>query len=99
MAGEDGSGCRSRPSVAVILVLCALARSLTCFSLQGLCKNVKQDELTNEATVMEVRTGSVLFNGKVLDLHSSSSAIGNDVLLKMDLNQSDDGGMFFFFFS
>lgn len=98
MAGEDGRGRRSRPSVAVILVLCALAQSLTCFSLQGLSKNVKQDKLTNEATVMEVRTGSILFNGKVLDSHSSSSAaaVGNDVLLKMELAQSDDKGIFFF---
>lgn len=102
MAGEAGRGRRSRPSVAVILVLYALARTLTCFSLQGLSKNVKQDKLINEATVMEVRTGSILFNGKVLDSHlessSAATAIGNDVLLKIDLDQSDDKGMFCFVF-
>nr|XP_046265339.1 adhesive plaque matrix protein-like [Scatophagus argus] len=99
MAGEAGSGrCRSHQNVAVILVLCYLVPSLTCFSLERVSKNVKQDEVVNEATVMgEVWTGSINFNGKELDSqagYASVAATGNDGWLSTDLDESDGSGMF-----
>lgn len=100
MAGEDGRGRRLHETVAVILVLCFLAPSLTCFSLRGLSKNVIQDKVVSEATVMEVRTGSILFNGKELDSldpldqsgSASAAATGNDGLLHIESDQSDGRG-------
>lgn len=83
MAGDDGRGRRSRQTVAVVLILCCLASSLTCFRLGGLSKKVNQDRVVSEATVMEVRTGSILFNGKELD-SQSGSATGNDGLLHIE---------------
>lgn len=96
MAGEHGRGHQSCSTVAAILVLCTLAQSLTCFSLQGLSENVKRDKAVKEATVMEVRTGSVLFNGKALDsqLESASAAATGNGVLNIDLDQSDGTGMF-----
>ena len=89
MAGDDGRRRRSRQAAAVVLVLCALAQSLTCFSLQGLREKVKQDEVVNEATAMDSRTESILSNGKG---SASAAATGNDGLLHTDLNQSDGTG-------
>ncbi|XP_035526007.1 adhesive plaque matrix protein-like [Morone saxatilis] len=69
-------------TVAVILVLCSLVVSLTCFSLRGLSR--KQDKVVIEAAVMEVRRGSILFNGKEFDSQSgsfSAAATENDGLL------------------
>lgn len=96
MAGEDGRGHRSCSTVAVILVLCTFAQSLTCFSLRGLSENVKRHKVVKEATVMEVRTGSILFNGKALDsqLESASAAATGNRVLNIDLDQSDGTGMF-----
>ncbi|XP_074507334.1 uncharacterized protein LOC141777189 [Sebastes fasciatus] len=89
MAGDDGS--RLCHAAAVLLVLCALTDSLTCFSLSGLSKTVKQDEVASVASGMEVKRGSSLFNGK--ELNSQSAATGNDGLLHIDSDQSDGTGM------
>lgn len=95
MAGEAGWGCRSCQIVVVILVLYTIAQSSTCFSLRGLGKEIKQDKVVGEATVMEVRTGRILFNGKELDSHSGlASATGNELLYR-DLDQSDGAGKIF----
>lgn len=91
MAGEDGRGHRSPQTVAVILVLSCLAQSVTCFSLRWLTENVKQGEDASEATVMEVRTGSIFFNGKELK-SQSASATGNDGLLHINLDESGGSG-------
>ncbi len=92
MAAEDGGGRRTRTTVAVIVVLCSLAQSLTCFSLQGL-SDEKKDK-ASEATVMEVRDGSILFNGKKLDSQSgsASAATGTEAMLTIDLDQSGNTG-------
>lgn len=64
MAGQGGGRYLPQTTVAsVILILCILAQSFTCSSLQGLSKKVEQE------TAMEARTGSILFNGKALDSH------------------------------
>ncbi|XP_044076368.1 uncharacterized protein LOC122887334 [Siniperca chuatsi] len=95
MAGENGRGHRSRQNVAVLLVLCALAPSLTCFSLRGLSKRVKQGKVVDEATVTDIRTGSILFDGKELNSRSgsaSAAATGKDELLHVESDQSDGTG-------
>lgn len=95
MTGEDGRRRRSRQIVAVILLLCSLAPSLTCFSWQGLRKKAKQNKVVSEATEMEGRTGSILFNGTEINSQSGSpfvAAMGNDKLLHVDLAQSDGTG-------
>lgn len=95
MAGEAGRGRHSRQTVAVTLALFFLAQSVTCFSLRALSKEVEQDKVGSEATVMEVRTGRIFFNGKELDSQSgsaSAAATGNDRLLHADLDGSDGTG-------
>lgn len=93
MAGEDGRGRQSPQTVAVILVLSYLAQSVTCFSLRWLTENVKQGEDASEATVMEVRTGSIFFNGKELKSQSASAAAtGNNGLLHINLDESGGSG-------
>ncbi|XP_040911549.1 adhesive plaque matrix protein-like [Toxotes jaculatrix] len=93
MAGEDGR--RSRQTVAVILVLCSLASSLTCFILRGPRNKVQQDKVVSEAAVMEEKTGSIIFDEKVLNSESgSASAAGNDGFPHVDLDQSGDTEMF-----
>lgn len=87
MAGDGGRRCRSRQAAAVVLVLCALAQSLTCFSLQSLREKVKQDEVVNE--VMDLRTESILSDGK-------GSASAADGLLHIDSDQSDGSGKIYF---
>ena len=92
MGGEEGRGHRSWPAVAVLLVLCGLARTLTCFSLRGPSGDVKQDKVVGEAAVMGLRRGSILFNGKALDSlfkSASSAAATIDGMLNMDLTKSD----------
>lgn len=90
MRGQGGGRYLPQTTVAsVILILCTLAQSLTCLSLQGLSKNVEQE------TIMEARTGSILFNGKALDFLDS----GNGDVLGIDTDQADGTGMFLGFFS
>lgn len=92
MGGEEGRGHRSWPAVAVLLVLCSLARTLTCFSLRRPSRNVKQDKVVDEAAVMGLRRGSILFYGKALDslFQSASAATATiDGVLNMDLTKSD----------
>lgn len=93
MAGEAGKGRRSPQIVAVILVLSCLAQSATCFSLGWLTENAKQGKVASEATVMEVRTGSIFFNGKELKSQSASAAAtGNDGLLHVNMDESGGSG-------
>lgn len=95
MAGEAGRRHRSCQTVAVLLLLFSLAPGLTCFSWRGLSKKAKQNKVVSEATMMEGRTGSILFNGKQLNSQSGSPSIaatGNDELLHVDLDQSDSTG-------
>ncbi|XP_042353750.1 adhesive plaque matrix protein-like [Plectropomus leopardus] len=97
MAGDDGRGCKSRQAAAVILVLCALARSLTCFSLQGPNTKVEQYKAADKATVTRAETGKMILNGKNLSSKpgsASAAATGNDRLLHVDLDRSDSTGMF-----
>ncbi|XP_039998600.1 leucine-rich repeat extensin-like protein 2 isoform X2 [Xiphias gladius] len=74
MAGEAGRSCRSCQTVAVLLLLCSLAPSLTCSSLRGMSERVQRDEAVSEAAVMEVRKGNILFNGKELNSESGSAS-------------------------
>ncbi len=97
MAGEDGRRHRSRTTVAVILVLCALAHSISCFSLPWFFKDVAQDKVVHEATVMEVKDRSIHFNGKKLDSQSGSASAAvteSEGLLHADLDQLDAAGKF-----
>lgn len=96
MAWEEGRGCRSCLAVAVVLILCTLAPSLTCFSLQGLSENSEQKTGIEEAAVMEVRTGSILFDGKALDsqLQSASAAATRaHGVVNADFDHLDGTGM------
>lgn len=94
MAGDEERRCRLQQSVVVILLLFSLAPSLTCFSLRGLRKKVQQEKLVNEAAVMEVRTGRILFNGKELNFQSWSSSVAtkDNGLAHVDSPQSDGTG-------
>lgn len=94
MAGDNKRHCILRRSVAVILLLFLLSPSLTCFSLQGLSKKVKQEKSVNEAAVTEGRTGRILFNGTELNFNSrtSSAAKANNRLSHVDSAQSDGAG-------
>lgn len=98
MAGGEQRGRRLRIYVAVVLVLCALVRGLTCFSLQGLNKNAERDNEVNEEAVTGVR-GNVLLNGEELQpqLGSYSAAItGSDEVLNTRLGHSDHTGLYSF---
>ena len=95
MAGDDGRSSRSSQTVAVLLLLCFLVRTLTCFSLPEMRKKVQQDKVVSEAAVREVKTGSILFNGKDLNSESApvvAAATGNDGLLRVDSGQSNGTG-------
>ncbi|XP_034468954.1 uncharacterized protein LOC117777946 [Hippoglossus hippoglossus] len=97
MAGEDGWRCRSLQTVAVLLLLCTLAPSLTCFSLWGLSRNDQQDKVVSEASAVEIRTGSILFNGKELNSESgspSAAATNDDGLPHVVTDQPEGSGMF-----
>lgn len=96
MAWEEGRGCQSYLAVAVVLVLCTLAPSLTCFSLRGLGEDIEQKKGIEEAAVMEVRTGSILFDGKALDsqLRSASAAATRaHGVVNADFDHLDGTGM------
>lgn len=93
MAGENERKRRSCQTVAVILILCSLVPSLTCFSLRWFSKKAPQDKEVSEAAVMEVRPGNILFNGRELSSESGSVPGGlNDGLLHVDLDQMGDTG-------
>ncbi|KAL3055130.1 hypothetical protein OYC64_017937 [Pagothenia borchgrevinki] len=95
MAGDDGRGNSLIPTAAVILILCALTQTLTCFSLHQLSKIVSKDEVSG-AMVTEVRTGRILLNGKEFNSKSGSTSApttGNDGLLHIDSKQSDGRGL------
>ncbi|XP_018532225.1 uncharacterized protein LOC108883498 isoform X2 [Lates calcarifer] len=92
MEGDDGRSRRLCQTVAVILLLCSLLQSVTCFSLEGPRKTVQQDKVVGEAAVMEARKGSILFNGKEHNSESGSTsataATGDNRLQHDDLDQS-----------
>lgn len=96
MAGEEQRGRRLRIFVAVVLVLCALVRGLTCFSLQGLNKNTERNKEVNEEAVTGVR-GNVLLNGEELQSQlgsdSAAAAAGSDEVLNTRLGHSDHTGL------
>ena len=81
MAGDDGRGNSLIPTAAVILILCALTQTLTCFSLHQLSKIVSKDEVSG-AMVTEVRTGRILLNGKEFN---SKSGMLTTVLLPQEM--------------
>ncbi|XP_019960448.1 uncharacterized protein [Paralichthys olivaceus] len=97
MEGKDGWCCRSLQNMAVLLLLCTLAPSLTCFSLRGLSRNAQQDKVVSVAAVVEVLTGSILFNGKELSSESGSpfaAATNDDGLLHVVTDEPEGSGMF-----
>ncbi|XP_062259491.1 uncharacterized protein LOC133967844 [Platichthys flesus] len=97
MAGEAGLCCWSPQTVAVLLLLYTLAPSLSAFTLHGLSRNAKQDKVVSEASRVEVRTGSILFNGKELNAKSgspSATATNDDGLPHVDTDQPEGSGMF-----
>ncbi|KAG7229307.1 hypothetical protein INR49_012965 [Caranx melampygus] len=89
MAGENEGKRRSCQTVAVILILCSLVPSLTCFSLRWFSKKAPQEKEVSEAAVTEVRPGNILFNGRELS-SDLGSVPGNNGLLHVDLDQTGD---------
>lgn len=91
-ASENGGKHRSCQTVAVLLILCSLVPSLTCFSLRWFSKKAPEDKVDSEAAVMEVRTGNILFNGRDL---SSETGSGKDEWPHVDLDPTGDTGKVF----
>lgn len=99
MAGVGRRGLWLRVTVAFMLVLSAWVSSLMCLSLHGLAKNLQHTGV-DEAVVAGRRRGTILFNGKDLELQvEPSSAAASGKLLKIILGHSTLSGKLPSFFS